>query len=461
MAGKTKAQKDPLPRLLACPRCVKARLDAVKDGLRCRRCETAFPELDGIPWLFANPAVAWGAWRDRLDFALKTLRREADSLSASLEREGLHRDTADRLETLRRAKREQADALETLMAPLELGGLEANHTTHLALRTRLPSDQGLNTYYPNVHRDWCWGDEENSASASLVRESLGEPRESVLVLGSGASRLAYDLHQDGESKVSVAMDFNPMLLLLAKKMIAGDRLELYEFPIAPKRAADCAVLQTLAAPRAARRGLRLVAGDALRAPFAAGSFDSVVTPWFVDVIPEDFATLCVRINHLLKPGGRWVNFGSLAFSNQDAALNYSLEEAVARIAAAGFEEPALREATLPYMASPHSRHSRRETVVTTSAVKVAEASAPPRFQALPEFLVGGDTPVPLLQSFQVQAMTTRIHAFMMTLIDGQRSILDMAKLMEEHKLMPRDQAEASVRSFLIKMFDESQRQTGI
>ena len=44
--------------------------------------------------------------------------------------------------------------------------------TYLALRTRLPSDQGLNTYYANVHRDWSWGDEENAASLDQLRSVL-------------------------------------------------------------------------------------------------------------------------------------------------------------------------------------------------------------------------------------------------------------------------------------------------
>lgn len=461
MAGNSKTQNRVLRRLFACPRCVNARLDAVKEGLRCRRCETEYPELDGIPWLFANPAVAWGEWRDRLDFALKKLGDNVERLSRSLASAGLTPATTERLERLRSANREQARSLGDLLTPLELGNLEANYTTYLALRTRLPPDQGINTYYPNIHRDWCWGDEENRAAATLVSEGLGSGAfGSVLVLGAGASRLAYDLHQTLGPQLCVAMDFNPMLMLVAKKMIAGETLELHEFPIAPRTSKDSAVLQTLRAPEPAREGMALVLGDALRAPFAASSFDAVVTPWLVDVIPEEFATLCRRINHLLRPGGRWVNFGSLAFSNQEAAINYCVEEVLELVAASGFGGPELREATIPYMCSPHSRHARHERVVVVGAEKTAETEAPARYVALPDFLVKGDEPVPLLQSFQVQAMSTRIHAFMMTLVDGKRSIHDMAALIEEHKLMRGDQAEAALRNFLIKMYGESQRQTG-
>ena len=68
----------------------------------------------------------------------------------------------------------------------------------------------------------------------------------------------------------------------------------------------------------ARAGLELVAADALQAPFADGVFDTVVTPWFIDIIGEPFARVAARVNLPLKPGGRWINTGSLAFSRARA-----------------------------------------------------------------------------------------------------------------------------------------------
>ncbi len=107
---------------------------------------------------------------------------------------------------------------------------------HAALGTELPVSQGLTTYYPNLHRDWCWGDEENRASLEAVVASLpatGAPAR-LLVLGAGACRLAYDLHQRLRPSLTVALDFNPFFLLAAARILAGPPLELYEFPIAPR-----------------------------------------------------------------------------------------------------------------------------------------------------------------------------------------------------------------------------------
>ena len=52
-------------------------------------------------------------------------------------------------------------------------------------------------------------------------------------------------------------------------------------------------------------------------------------------------------------------------------------------------------------------------------------------------------------------MATRIHAFIMSMIDGKRSLKDMAALMESQKLMPKAEAEEAIRGFLIKMYDEA------
>ena len=83
-----------------------------------------------------------------------------------------------------------------------------------------------------------------------------------------------------------------------------------------------------------------------------------------------------------------------------------------------------------------------------------------RHRALPDWLVTGKDPVPLTQSFRTQAMTTQIYSFIMSLIDGRRSIEEMAAVLEKQQLMSKDEAVPAIRSFLTKMYDDSKRQTG-
>jgi len=451
-----------LKSLLACPRCDKTPLVENDDAFRCEACKIDFPSIDGIPWMFADPQATLGEWRGRLQFSLQQLSQESAGLDAEIKNEDLRALTKRRLERYKKATDSHRRSLQKLLRPVDVQSLHGNYESYLALRTRLPSDQALNTYYANVHRDWAWGDEENKASLKQVRSVLHENAElgNVLVLGAGAGRLAYDLHMQCECTSTTAMDFNPLLLLVAQSVINGSSLKLYEFPIAPKSLEDDAVLRTLSAPEVVRDGFQLVLGDALRPPFAAQAFDTLVTPWLIDIVTEDLPILAARINALLKPNGRWVNFGSLAFAHPQRARRYSPEETKAIIAENGFSDPYVSEATIPYMCSPASRHGRQEKVFTFSAYKERDVEQPARHRALPDWIVTGKEPVPLSPAFRSQAMTTQIYSFIMSLIDGKRTLMDMAIVLENQKLMTREEAEPAIRSFLTKMYDDSQRTSG-
>jgi SAM-dependent methyltransferase/uncharacterized protein YbaR (Trm112 family) len=447
---------------LACPRCDKAPLDDSDDGLHCTACKVDFPMLEDMPWMFAEPQAALGEWRGRLQFSLQQLSHEIAGLEKELQAKDLRALTKRRVERYKKAVESHRRSLQKLLQPIEMQSLQGNYESYLALRTRMPTDQGLNTYYPNIHRDWSWGEEENKASLKQLRAVLHDHAElgDVLVLGSGAGRLAYDIHTELNCTSTVAMDFNPLLMLVAKAVTSGKNLSLYEFPIAPLALDDDAVLRKLTAHEVADENFHLVLGDALRAPFPDGSFDTIVTPWLIDIINEDLPELSARINNLLKDNGRWVNFGSLAFANPERARCYSPEETKAIVSESGFSDPYVSQATIPYMSSPASRHGRQERVFSFSAYKERSVDKPVRHVALPDWIVTGKEPVPLTPSFRQQAMTTQIYSFIMSLIDGKRSIKDMAVVLENQKLMTKEEAEPAIRSFMTKMYDDSKKQSG-
>ena len=446
-----------LGELLACPRC-DAPLAEAGAAWRCAGCAVDFPHVARIPWLFAEPNAALGEWRGRLHFSLQRLERERQNVAGALASAPPRPATRARLEALERATRDHGERLRALLAPLELEQRAASYETYLALRTRLPADQGLTTYAANIFRDWCWGEAENDASFATLAAALHDaPPSRALVLGAGAGRLAYDLHMRTASAITVALDFNPLLAIVADGVTQGRTFELYEFPIAPR--GDAAVLQTLAAPATARAGLTFVLADVHRPPFRRAAFDTVVTPWLVDILPERFELTCARVNSLLSDGGRWLNFGSLSFHDTDPAARYGIDECRAALEENGFGDVRVEEHEIPYLSSPVSRHARRERIVSWSARKQRDVKKVPRYHALPEWLVRGTDPVPLSDSFRNQATATRVHAFLMSMIDGRRSIKDMAKLVVEQRLMTTAEAEPALRSFFIKMHDDAKRGT--
>jgi len=449
---------DALLALAACPACRHAPLLVAPAALHCAACERRFPVLDSIPWLFPEPAEVLADWRGRLHLLLEHLGREAALHRRGLAETGLHTLTRGRLEHMARACDLHADQLRALLAPLELAARQERYEVHLALGTPLPASQGLTSYYANIHRDWAWGGEENAASLAAVQASLaaGGPPRRLLVLGAGAGRLAYDLHQSLAIDSTVALDFNPLLAAVGRRVSTGEALELHEFPIAPRTIADQAVLRRLAAPAQARPGLQFLLADARTAPFADGAFDAVLTPWFMDIVPDALPSMLRRVNRLLAPGGRWLFFGSLAWSDRPPSECYSLEEMLAILPAAGFSAGAPRETDLPYMRSPASRHARLETVIALAAVKAGEVEPPPP-PARPDWLERTDLPVPALPAFREQSLSTRVYAFIMAMIDGRRSVRDMALLMEEQQLMPAADAETAIRGFLARMHADAER----
>jgi hypothetical protein len=432
---------------------MRGRVALQRAGWICESCSAGYPVVGAVPWLFADPQAMLAEWRGRLGFLLLELEKEAQALRTSAAGVPAGSLAARRLLGLAAANEDQARRLKFILAPLGVADSKVRYETHLALRTRLPLDQGLTNYYVNLHRDWSWGEAENAAALAVVRDVAGDEYAwgATAVLGAGAGRLAYDIHMQCAPPLTIAADFNPLLLFVARDVTQGGVLELYEFPIAPRTIAEHAVLRALQAPAPVRRGFEVIGADALRLPFAEGALRTIVTPWLIDIIDEDLARFAARVNQALAPGGAWINFGSVSFTQDDRIHRLSHEEALEVVAGAGFTVRRQHEARIPYMQSPASRHARLETAVAWCAVKERSVPAPPEHSRLPEWLLSPDLPVPLSQEFQIQSFSTRIHAFLMALIDGKRSVRDMARVLVEQRLMSAEEAEPAIRGFLARM----------
>ena len=178
--------------VLGCPRCEQP-LNKQADGrYACGACNVQFPRFTladaEVPFLWPEPGAALLDWRNRFNVALADIEQQ-QSLSNPARGDGT---LAKRLTRLATAFKTYKEELQALLAPLAVGEAIAKET-HLALRTRLPTHHGVLSYAQNIHRDWAWGEEENTAVADHLIEALNEaqlpetPR--ILVLGCGAGRL--------------------------------------------------------------------------------------------------------------------------------------------------------------------------------------------------------------------------------------------------------------------------------
>lgn len=415
-----------------------------------------YPTLAGIPWLFADPARALGEWRNRLTMYLEEFSAATRAAESDLAAEG-HPLTRTRLTALRDGYRAQSRSVAELLKPLGLVTTPLAQAAQQAFAGRVPMGQDLHSYYANLHRDWAWGAEENEKSLELVATALGGGRERVLVLGGGACRLSYDLHQAAANPLTVALDINPLLLFAARRILAGQSVTLLEFPLAPRGLHDVVVERQLRAPAPARAGLELLFADAWQAPFAAQSFDAVITPWLIDIVELDFSSIATHVNRLLVPGGRWVNFGSLAFPWRRPGLRLSREELEPALAEAGFRVESMRERTLPYMRSPASRHSRLEEVVVFAADKAKRAPREAATTGLPPWLATHSLPVARSASLITATDASRIQGVLLALIDGQRSIDDLVQIVSQQGLLPPDQARSALCGLLERLHVAGER----
>jgi uncharacterized protein YbaR (Trm112 family)/SAM-dependent methyltransferase len=414
--------------LLRCPRCA-----GVLEGdstLGCSACGVRYPLVDGMPWLLPAPDLALAEWRGRLHGMTTHLKRQAAQYRAALRPEVTRPTTRNRLKLLAMACSDHARRLQALLAPLEKESESAAAATYAALAPVVATAQGLASYYPNVHRDWVWGEEALAA----VRSALGSVRpQRLLVLGCGAGRLPYDLHAILRPPATVAVDINPLLMAVARRMYAAERVDLYEFPIAPRDLASHALLRTLSAPAPAEPGLHLV-------------------------VDTDLESLAAVVNSLLAPGGLWVCTGTLFFQQADPEQAYSTEEVQEIVAGAGFESPQLGTSRQPYLASPASRHQRVEEVVTFAVCKQRAAELPLR--PVPPWLADPRHPVPLLPEVADHALALRVRGYVASLVDGRRSLSDIAARLVEERLLPQAEATGIVRDYLLRLHDEAELRTG-
>lgn len=406
-----------------------------------------YPVMDGVPFLFPEPDYAIADWRNRWRLERQNLNREAGrTKKAAASAEG---PTRLRLQRLATGYEQQRQAVETIIQPMLGEDSGAARETLLALQTRLPSHHAPSSYATNIVRDWVWGESETMASLALL-EPLLPPAEPVLQLGSGAGRLAFEL---GKSRAVMALDSNPLLALLAHQLSSGRSIPFMEFPLAPARPGDVCIRHVLHAP-GQTANVRFLVGDALHPPIRRAACPVILTHWLIDVLEQPFPDVANLINSLLQPEGVWVNQGSLAFGHAQPEQNLLLDEVESALESAGFEIETIRDDDLPYLQSPHSRQRRSELMVTWCVHKRGDPKTLAPIARLPDWLVGNQAVIPLLPAFATQAATVRIHAWIMSLIDGNRSLMNIAEELERQGLMPRAEAETAVRGFLMTMHEE-------
>ncbi|HYO95131.1 MAG TPA: hypothetical protein VER33_11500 [Polyangiaceae bacterium] len=436
--------------IFACPSCGRELVSGPNE-LDCGGCKQAYPLLGSVPCLVPDPALWRALWSSRLDDYLEVTASRIRHMRGETELPGLLPRTRARLQRIIEAKERERTIIPELLAPLRPATLDASVPHAPSRPEALAGRLAVLEWYEHIFRDWAWGGAENARLAALVQSFVPRPLELLAVYGAGAGRLAFDVHRGLAPRRTVALDLNPLPLLVAERMLQGDALELYEFPVAPTTDEHMVVLQRLSAPeKADSNGLCFAFGDGLKPPFAPGSLDAVLTPWFVDAIGVDLRVTAALINRALKPGGLWLQVGPLNF-NLQLSQTYLREELADIVQSSGFELLSERRERVPYFDSPVSGSWRQETVYCFAAEKRQEAPVPTLARASAPWVDNPRVPIAPSGDLMNLGRTSAFTALVLSLVDGQRSIIDVAHAVAPHVGMDPGMLEHELRAFFGKL----------
>jgi SAM-dependent methyltransferase/uncharacterized protein YbaR (Trm112 family) len=418
-----------IARLLVCPRC-GGLLAGGAAGLACGACRIAYPLVGDVPCLVPDPGLWRARWAQRADHYLTAAARRIADINVERSADGLLRSTRERLIAIMAALSADREVIARVLAPLQGAPGQPPAPSPIPTASAPSADYEVLKFSENLFRDWAWGGGESDAALDLVRrllgsQSAGEPPGTVAVFGAGAGRLAVDVHRTLRPTAVVALDINPLPLLVAAELVAGGEVTLHEFPIGPHGTAGVALRRALRCPFPVDDTLAFVIADGLRPPLSPASIDVVVTPWFIDATDVDPRVTAAAINRVLRPGGRWLNFGPLRFTGA-ASRQYTIDEVREIVAGGGFALDAETRESVAYFASPDSGSHRTETIFGFAARKTAALPAVDLPAVDPKWITDPRAPIPRLPDWEALRRSAVFTNGVIAMIDGRRSIAEIA-----------------------------------
>ncbi len=426
-----------------------------------------------IPWLYRYPDQQLLEWRMKIKSVAEYYSAQSERALRELQQIEILPATKDRLKRLREAFGKSHaefsayihelnfDTVTTAadVAPKILGETGSppptsnDHKHQTLFFEKTPRQQTVMAYQDTLFRDWVWGQDEIRQQGDLLLPYL-KNSQSWAVLGAGACGLPLYLHQNIKPRSTLALDINPVLFLPVQKLLAGESFKCIEYPRIPKSAADVAIEHVISPPQFKTENFHLVFGDAQNIEFKKDHLDTVITPWFIDIIPRAFSDLARHINQNLPICGRWLNIGQMAFEKNELAQKLTPEEIRETLQASGYKIETLKIVELPYLRSPYSTMSRVDQILIFSAIKEKHAKKPARHEYLPEWLRALDTPVP--PSLEIQNLTAKCEIFGRALryVDGKRSLDEIAQAFAHDYKMDLNSARESLHVFFMHIHEQ-------
>jgi uncharacterized protein YbaR (Trm112 family) len=349
---------------VVCPLC-RGDLAALKDALFCVACDRRFASVGGVPCLLTDLNARRAEWVTRVLMLKQATRATLTLLSRELKQPDLLAATRERLRhqaalTVRMSS-EACALLEEATGTPVIGSADAAPFAELPGAAPQLTRSGPFDAFHLLHRDWGWPTSENARALALLERVLTPPLGPTLVLGAGAGRLAYDLNLHFGAVPTLALDVDPIALLVASRMARGESVELTEGWAGAPELSRISVTRALSAPEGSAPNLHFVLADGLAPPCQEHAFQTVVTPWFIDVVPPDARAFLNVVQRYVAPGGRWVHVGPLLYPpERPLALRYTMDELIEAAAGLGLSFERQHSEVLPYSVSPLTGRGKLE-----------------------------------------------------------------------------------------------------
>ena len=290
-------------------------------------------------------------------------------------------------------------------------------------------------YIHYLYRDWGWPldpNGENARALNAVKAVIDEsPFGQTLVIGAGACRLAYDLHRLHSDTDTTVLDIDAFLMTTAHRVIRGDSVTLREANAEIDKLAHVAKEWTLHAPHGPLDDERFhfIIANGLDAPCEPASFDTVVTPWFIDLVPRDLRDFMSEVHRLLKPGGRWLNLGPLKYGpDVSIARRFSREEVFDLATRAGLPVDKWNSESVPYLVSKVNGRGKMEQVLAFAATRQGAPDSARKDGAPPDWLIFRHLPIPVFAGQSLFFTQDPAEQIVLGAIDGQRTLDDIASV---------------------------------
>ncbi len=417
--------------MFCCPICSSP----LSEVNRCETCRKIFPSLGTVPVLVADSEATMRRWRLRTREFIEGVSRGIAAARIELRRPDLLPSTRSRIAGSCDALAENRERIVALLDAVGIGAADADEgELETGERPSAAGYAGITEYYEQIHRDWGWpaDDTENCDALEHVRDALGEQTDLgvVVVLGAGAGRLAYDLHRTFSPVATLALDINPLLMVVACRVARGETVSLIEFPLIPRDIDHVHVERDLRAPGGSVKGLLPVLADAFRPPLPDGSANTVVTPWFIDQVPKDARDAIGVVHRLLAPGGRWLNFGPLIYpKDRSYGVRYTASEILELVALSGFSVEHAHSHMADFLRSPAAGYARVEQVLTFAARKHDVGSHTPS----PHWLIAPHLPIPRFDGLDDYTAPHPLLGHVAAMIDGNTSLAEVTeRVVREH-----------------------------